>query len=480
MVSDTDLVTRLRDILKSSDLDTATAGSVRRQLEEDFGVDLSDKKAFIRDQIDIFLESHMVKPEDQQLEEDNEAEVREDSENVEHGAMLEVREEEENNEDEEEKDESEAEDSKKAGENQVDKVKKRGGFNKICSLSPQLQEFVGEPVMARTEVVKKIWSYIREHDLQDPKNRRNIKCDESLYALFRVNTINMFQMNKALSKHIWPLGAEDENVKPKIKGEESDHSDSEGSNTEEQEGEKEEEEDEKDSSGRGRKKRGKFSKGDKSTKRRGGGFTKLCSLSPQLQTFIGDAVLARTEVVKRLWNHIRENNLQDPKNKRNIICDESLHALFCVDSIDMFQMNKALSKHIWPLNDEAATPDNSSQKEKQSIEEKEEAVAPFHCSDSDEEPKQKEKRQKKGGSGLLAPLQLSDALVEFFGTGESELSRGDAVKRMWEYIKKNDLQDPSDRRRVICDDKLKELFKVDNFIGFSIARHLKSHFIKAE
>ena len=59
------------------------------------------------------------------------------------------------------------------------------------------------------------------------------------------------------------------------------------------------------------------------------------------------------QVVKRLWNHIRENNLQDPKNKRNIICDESLHALFCVDSIDMFQMNKALSKHIWPLNDEA-------------------------------------------------------------------------------------------------------------------------------
>lgn len=121
MVSDTDLVTRLRDILKSSDLDTATAGSVRRQLEEDFGVDLSDKKAFIRDQIDIFLESHMVKPEDKQLEEGNEAEVREDSENVENGAMLEVGakeyagEEEENDEDEEEKDESEVEDTKKAG-----------------------------------------------------------------------------------------------------------------------------------------------------------------------------------------------------------------------------------------------------------------------------------------------------------------------------------------------------------------------------
>lgn len=53
--------------------------------------------------------------------------------------------------------------------------------------------------------MKKIWAYIREHDLQDPKNRRNILCDEALHSLFRVKTIDMFQMNKALAKHIWPL-----------------------------------------------------------------------------------------------------------------------------------------------------------------------------------------------------------------------------------------------------------------------------------
>lgn len=133
MVSDSDLVTRLHDILKSSDLDTATAGSVRRQLEKIFGVDLSDRKVFIREQIDIFLQSHLVKPEDRQTEEDKEERVCEESENVEHRAMLEVGEdecvgdEEENDEDEgkkddevdeeqeEERDESEGEDSIKAG-----------------------------------------------------------------------------------------------------------------------------------------------------------------------------------------------------------------------------------------------------------------------------------------------------------------------------------------------------------------------------
>lgn len=56
--------------------------------------------------------------------------------------------------------------------------------------------------------MKKIWAYIREKDLQDPKNKRNIRCDESLRGLFRVNSINMFQMNKALTKHIWPLSME--------------------------------------------------------------------------------------------------------------------------------------------------------------------------------------------------------------------------------------------------------------------------------
>ena len=56
------------------------------------------------------------------------------------------------------------------------------------------------------------------------------------------------------------------------------------------------------------------------------------------------------QVVKRLWSYIRENSLQDPANKQNIICDEPLRALFNVERINMFQMSKALSRHIWPLN----------------------------------------------------------------------------------------------------------------------------------
>lgn len=66
----------------------------------------------------------------------------------------------------------------------------------------------------------------------------------------------------------------------------------------------------------------------------------------------------------------------------------------------------------------------------------------FNASDCSEldQPKRKEKPRKGGGSGLTAPLPLSDALVNFFGTGESELSRADVVKKMWQYIKENELQ----------------------------------------
>ena len=63
----------------------------------------------------------------------------------------------------------------------------------------------------------------------------------------------------------------------------------------------------------------------------------------------------------------------------------------------------------------------------------------FYIKEMDE-PKRKEKRHKGGTSGFLAPLPLSDALVKFLGTGESALPRSDVVKRIWDYIKQNNLQ----------------------------------------
>ncbi|PPS10840.1 hypothetical protein GOBAR_AA09810 [Gossypium barbadense] len=214
-------------------------------------------------------------------------------------------------------------------------------------------------------------------------------------------------------------------------------------------------------------------------KRRGGGFNKVSKLSPQLQELLGVPEMARTEVVKQMWVYIREKNLQDPVNKKNIICDEPLHALFGVESIDMFQMNKALSKHILPLDSDEV---KSMEREKPRKHEREEVKSTEkekprkHEREEDpDEAKGKEKRQK----GFLAPLQLSDALVKFLGTGENELTRAVVIKRMWDYIKENNLQDPADKRKVICDEKLKELFEVETFHGFTVTKLLAAHFLKS-
>lgn len=77
----------------------------------------------------------------------------------------------------------------------------------ICCFSASGQKNEEDIILYEfiNQVVKKMWVYIREKDLQDPKNRKKIICDEKLKKLFNVNAIDMFQMNKALTKHIWPL-----------------------------------------------------------------------------------------------------------------------------------------------------------------------------------------------------------------------------------------------------------------------------------
>jgi upstream activation factor subunit UAF30 len=56
--------------------------------------------------------------------------------------------------------------------------------------------------MSRPQVVKRLWEYIREHNLQDPQNRKHILCDARLTAVFRCSVLDMFKMNKLLSQHV--------------------------------------------------------------------------------------------------------------------------------------------------------------------------------------------------------------------------------------------------------------------------------------
>lgn len=123
MVTDSELVGRLREFLRNSDLTTTTTGIVRRQLEEDFGIDLSNKKAFIREQVDVYLQSRVDKAEENE-EEADEGEGNEDEE-----AGVKSEEVEEEGEEEEEEEEGEDDDE---GTSNGKAVTKRRLVNCVC------------------------------------------------------------------------------------------------------------------------------------------------------------------------------------------------------------------------------------------------------------------------------------------------------------------------------------------------------------
>ncbi len=76
-------------------------------------------------------------------------------------------------------------------------------------------------------------------------------------------------------------------------------------------------------------------------------LSKPLNLSSELEAVIGKGPLPRTEVVKKLWVYIKKNNLQNPKNKRNILADDKLKAVFGgKGEVTMFEMTKLVSSHL--------------------------------------------------------------------------------------------------------------------------------------
>ena len=74
---------------------------------------------------------------------------------------------------------------------------------------------------------------------------------------------------------------------------------------------------------------------------------KPLTLSAELEAVVGPGPLPRGQVVKKLWEYIKANNLQNPENKRNIIADDKLLPLFGgKKEVNMFEMTKLVSAHM--------------------------------------------------------------------------------------------------------------------------------------
>ena len=126
---------------------------VAEAMQKEHGWDLSEKKEVVKDSLNRFVESKIV-----------------DDDNID------------------------------TSEQEVTIRKKAGGFQKPVGLSQELAKFMKCETAPRTEVTKQIWVYIKEKNLQNPDDRREIVCDEVLEGLLKKKKIHFMKMTKELSK----------------------------------------------------------------------------------------------------------------------------------------------------------------------------------------------------------------------------------------------------------------------------------------
>lgn len=80
--------------------------------------------------------------------------------------------------------------------------KPNAAFMQALTPSAELAAVIGAAAAARTEVVKKLWAYIKKHNLQNPKNKRNILADDKLAKLFGKKEVSMFELASLIGKHL--------------------------------------------------------------------------------------------------------------------------------------------------------------------------------------------------------------------------------------------------------------------------------------
>jgi len=250
-IGDDDLRALLREKLASRADDSISLKAIREEIEGELGASLADRKGLIKEVVSAFLEER------EEEEKQNQAE----------GA--------------EEEDEGEVEEPSGSKRRRPG----TGGFAAPKQLSPELADLLGEPIMPRTMVVKKMWAYIREHELQDPSDRRNILLDEPMSRVFGRDSFSMLQMNKLLSDHLSPA----DHMPPHII----------------------EQLEEAPSKRRkaATKKEKKVASGGSSAGK-GTGLQKPMLLSDELAEVVGVRQCSRPQVVKKIWEYIRANELQ--------------------------------------------------------------------------------------------------------------------------------------------------------------------------
>jgi len=194
---------------------------------------------------------------------------------------------------------------------------------------------VGTRMLSRCEVSQRIIKYAKEHELQDARDGRIIHCNDQLKEIFNVNSFTCFTLNKL----IVPFLKRPEDCNESLQNE--------AKQMESQLLQELNEEEIKNGGVKERKKKKTKTSENGEESKRGAAFKVPYVLSTELQEVVGEKVLSRPDVVKKLWMYIKEHDLQDKQNRKMIICDSKLQTLFNGEStVSGFSMNKYLSAHL--------------------------------------------------------------------------------------------------------------------------------------
>jgi upstream activation factor subunit UAF30 len=276
---------KIKAMVPKVDLETMGMKAFIKLLSKDLGVDLKPRKDFIKQTLTEAING---------AEEEEEIEANDESE-----------------EEEESEDEVSAPKAKKS--NGGKDGRGGGGLAQRKEISDKLAAFLNKgKIMARTDIVKELWNYIRENNLQNPSNKREIILDEAMQKVFECKMFTMFTMNKYIGAHIDPFKPVDLTPTPKASAQ----------------------------------KKRKASKDSGSPKKRKVGTQPPYRLSEELQAIVGTDILPRPQVVSKIWTYIKANNLQDENDRREIICDAKLKKIMKKDKISMFQMNVHIGAHL--------------------------------------------------------------------------------------------------------------------------------------
>ncbi|KAL7527058.1 hypothetical protein ACHAWF_002024 [Thalassiosira exigua] len=221
----------------------------------------------------------------------------------------------------------------------------------------------------------------------------------------------------------------------------------------------------------------------------GGGLSAEKEISAELADFLQcGRHMARTAIVKSMWDYIKENDLQNPDNKREILLDPRMKAVFGVDSFTMFSMNKYISSHVEPYKPVDLTTSSTPKKRKAKANPGEKGA----------------KKRSGGGGGFQAPYRLSDDLAAV--VGQRQLSRAQVTQGLWAYIRENELQvidvhlmfdlfggfqfiikypqllpeqNPEDKREIICDEQLSRVMGGESRVTmFTMNKYITPHMLE--